>query len=92
VLIGADKGRYNLDEQTVTVDGPVKLVGPDDYRLQTRDLTVRFKDQSAVSDGPVEGSMSLGPFRAHRLRAALAERKIGLEGGARLKSVQGAVR
>jgi lipopolysaccharide export system protein LptC len=92
VLIQANKGRYNLDAQTIAIDGPVKVNGPDDYRIQTRDLTVNMKNRQALSDGPVEGSLSLGQFRADRLRADLEQRTIVLEGGARLKIVQGAVR
>jgi len=92
VLIGADKGRYNIDAQIVAIDGPVRVTGPDDYRIQTRDLKVSLKDRVAASDGPVEGSMKLGQFRANRLRADLDERKVVLDGGARLKIVQGAVR
>lgn len=92
VLIGANKGRYNIEKQTIAIDGPVRVVGPDDYRLQTRDLNVDLKSRIAASDGPVEGSMSLGQFRADRLRADLGERKVVLEGGARLKIVQGVVR
>jgi lipopolysaccharide export system protein LptC len=92
VVIGANKGRYNLEAQTVAVDGPVRVTGPDDYRLQTRDLKVDLNKRVAVSEGPVEGSMRLGQFRADRLRADLGERKVVLEGGARLKIVQGVVR
>jgi lipopolysaccharide export system protein LptC len=92
VLIGANKGRYNIENQTVAIDGPVRVVGPDDYRLQTRDLNVDLNKRVAASDGPVEGSMSLGQFRADHLRADLGERKVVLEGGARLKIVQGVVR
>ncbi|QIK78787.1 LPS export ABC transporter periplasmic protein LptC [Sphingomonas piscis] len=92
VLIGANKGRYNIEQQTVAVDGPVRVIGPDDYRIQTRDLHVSMKERTAVSDGPVEGSMTLGQFRADRLRADLGERKVVLDGRARLKIVQGAVR
>ena len=92
VLIQANKGRYNLEAQTVAVDGPVRVTGPDDYRLQTRDLNVNLKSRIAASNGPVNGSMSLGQFRADRLRADLGERKVVLEGGARLKIVQGVVR
>jgi lipopolysaccharide export system protein LptC len=92
VIIGANKGRYNIEEQTVAVDGPVRVTGPDDYRLQTRDLNVDLKNRIAVSDGPVQGSTNLGQFRADRLRADLGERKVVLEGGARLKIVQGVVR
>ena len=92
VLIGANKGRYNIEAQTVSIDGPVRVIGPDDYRLQTRDLHVNMKSRMAASDGPVEGSMTLGTFRADRLTADLGERKVVLDGGARLKIVQGAVR
>jgi lipopolysaccharide export system protein LptC len=92
VLIGADKGRYNIEAHTVAIDGPVRVTGPDDYRLQTRDLNVNLKNRIAVSDGPIEGSMRLGQFRADRLRADLGERRVVLEGRARLKIVQGAVR
>jgi lipopolysaccharide export system protein LptC len=92
VLIGANKGRYNIEAHTVAIDGPVRVTGPDDYRLQTRDLNVNLKNRIAVSDGPIEGSMRLGQFRADRLRADLGERRVVLEGRARLKIVQGAVR
>jgi lipopolysaccharide export system protein LptC len=36
--------------------------------------------------------MRLGQFQAGQLRADLGERKVVLDGGARLKIVQGAVR
>ena len=92
VSIAANQGYYNLDEQKVQVSGPVRVVGPDGYRLATRDVTVDLKERTMVSNGPVAGSMQLGQFRAGRLRADLGERKVVLEGGGRLKIVQGTVR
>jgi lipopolysaccharide export system protein LptC len=92
VIIGANKGRYNIEEQTVAIDGPVRVTGPDDYRIVSRDLTVDLKNRTATSDGPVEGSMRLGQFRANRLRADLGASTITLDQGVRLKIVQGAVR
>jgi len=44
------------------------------------------------SDGGVSGRMELGQFEAGRLRANLESRTIVLDGGTRLKIVQGAVR
>ena len=41
LLIAANQGRYNLDTQKVAIDGPVKVAGPDGYRLETRDVTRR---------------------------------------------------
>jgi lipopolysaccharide export system protein LptC len=92
MLIAANKGRYNLDAQRVNIDGPVKVAGGGGYRLGTRDVTVDLKTRRMESAGPVAGSMRLGQFQAGKLRADLGSRTVVLDGGARLKIVQGAVR
>ena len=92
VVIGANKGRYNLDNQRVMIDGPVKVAGPDGYRLATRDVTVDLKQRNLASAGPVAGAMRLGQFQAGQLHANLGDRTVVLDHGARLKIVQGAVR
>ncbi len=92
VMFGANQGRYNLDTQRIVIEGPIRVLGPDGYRLMTRDVTVDLKSRELFSAGPVSGQMQLGQFRANRLRADLGERTIVLDGGARLKIVQGAVR
>jgi lipopolysaccharide export system protein LptC len=90
--IAANQGRYNLDTQKVAIDGPVRVAGPNGYRLDTRDVTVDLKQRQLASAGPVSGQMRLGQFQAGRLHGDLGERKVVLDGGARLKIVQGAVR
>ena len=92
LLVAANQGRYNLDTQKVNVDGPVKVVGGDGYRLATRDVTVDLKNRHLASAGPVAGSMRLGEFQAGQLQADLGTRTVVLDHGARLKIVQGAVR
>ena len=92
VTIAANQGRYNLDTQQIGIAGPVRIVGPDEYRLQTRDVTVDLKRRRLASGGPVSGSMTLGQFSAGRMSADLAQRTVVLNGGARLKIVQGVVR
>jgi lipopolysaccharide export system protein LptC len=92
LLIAANQGRYNIDTQQVAVNGPIQVAGPDGYRLQTRDVSVDLKSRQLASGGPVSGQMRLGQFQAGQLRADLGERKVVLDGGARLKIVQGAVR
>jgi lipopolysaccharide export system protein LptC len=92
LVMGANYARYDLDTQQVVVDGPVRVVGPDGYRLETRDVKVDLKQRQLASSGPVAGQMRLGQFQAGQLRADLGERKVVLDGGARLKIVQGAVR
>ena len=92
LVVAANQGRYNLDTQKVNVDGPVKVVGGDGYRLATRDVTVDLKHKQLASDGPVSGAMRLGEFQAGQLHADLGARTVVLDHGARLKITQGAVR
>jgi lipopolysaccharide export system protein LptC len=92
VTIRANLGRYNLDEQKVRVLGPIGVTGPDGYRLNTSNVTVDLKERRVTGSGGVTGEMKLGQFSAGSLRADLGQRTVSLEGGARLKIVQGAVR
>ncbi|HWI88854.1 MAG TPA: LPS export ABC transporter periplasmic protein LptC [Sphingomicrobium sp.] len=92
LMISANQGRYNLDTQKIAIDGPVRVLGGDGYGLATRDVTVDMKQRKLQSAGPVSGSMRLGDFQAGRLQADLGSRTVVLNGGARLKIVQGAVR
>lgn len=92
VTIAANQGRYDLDTHLVDIVGPVRVLGPEDYRLETRDVTVDLKQRTIRSQGRASGTMRLGQFQAGNLSADLGERKIVLGGGARLKIVQGAVR
>ena len=45
------------------IDGPVRVVGPDGYRLATRDVRVDLDKRTMQSRGPVSGSMELASSR-----------------------------
>lgn len=92
LLIAANQGRYNVDTQRVAIDGPIKVVGTDGFHLRTSDVLVDLKQRHLASHGPASGEMRLGDFRANRIQADLGEHKVVLDGGARLKIIQGAVR
>ncbi len=92
LTIAALRGRYNLEQEWVRIDGPVSVAGSGGYRLATRDVTVDLDKRNLVSRGPVSGSMELGQFQAGQLRADLDARTVSLEKGVRLKIYQGAVR
>ncbi|MEO7654476.1 MAG: LPS export ABC transporter periplasmic protein LptC [Sphingomicrobium sp.] len=92
LTIAANRGRYDIDAQRIAIDGPVSVAGPDGYRLSTSNVLVDMKARHLESRGRVAGRMRLGSFEAGRLEADLGERTISLEGGVRLKIVQGAVR
>ena len=92
MVINADRGNYNLDSQMVQVNGPVKVVGADGYRLDTSNVQVDMKQHQMSSTGPVSGSMKLGTFQAGGMQADLGTRTVVLNKGVRLKIVQGGVR
>jgi lipopolysaccharide export system protein LptC len=90
--IAANAGRYNMDSEIVSVDGPVRFNTSDGYTLLTRDVSIGLKSRIVASDRPVTGQMPLGRFSAGRFRADLSSRTVVLDGRARLHIVQGAVR
>jgi lipopolysaccharide export system protein LptC len=92
VTVAANQGQYNLDQQKVSVQGPVRVNGPKGESLITRNVTVDLKQNTMTGQGGVAGRMKLGQFEAGRLRADLDSGTVVLDGGTRLKIVQGAVR
>jgi lipopolysaccharide export system protein LptC len=85
-------GRYNLDEQKVSIDGPVRVAGPDGYKLETRDVGVDLKRRTLASRGRVTGEMRLGSFEAGRMTADLGTHEVVLTDKVHLNIKQGAVR
>ena len=92
LLMAANQGRYDLDTQQMDVVGPVRVIGADGYRLETRNVKVDLKQRTMTSQGAASGAMRLGEFHAGKMSADLGERKVVLDGGVRLKITQGAVR
>ena len=88
----ADRSRYNLESQDAFVVGPIYFTGPDNYRLETRDVTIDLDEHMMSSEGRVDGTMPLGNFSADRLQAGLDRREVTLQGNARLHIVQGGLR
>jgi lipopolysaccharide export system protein LptC len=87
--IHADKGRYDMDNENIAVDGPVRFDSADGYHVTTRDVLVDMNDRVAHSRGPVDGTMPLGHFSANRMSADLDRHIVRLDGRARLHIVQG---
>lgn len=91
-VIVANLAQYNLDQQKVQVVGPVKVTGPEGYKLDTSNVSIDLKQRQVTGSGGVQGQMRLGQFTAGRMTADLSDRTVTLDQGARLKIVQGAVR
>lgn len=90
--IRALRGLYDLEGETVEINGPVRVTGPDNYSLAANDVKVDLNERRMMSNKPVSGTMKLGEFRAGNLSADLDQRVVRLDGGVRLKITQGAVR
>ncbi|MDQ3139185.1 MAG: LPS export ABC transporter periplasmic protein LptC [Pseudomonadota bacterium] len=88
----ANKGRYDLASETVDVTGPLLFTAHDGYRMQTRDVTIDLNSRTLTGSGRVEGRIPLGTFSADRMTASLPDRRVTLNGRARLHIVQGGAR
>ena len=83
----ANQGRYNMDTEQVTMEGPIAFRGPDGYTLDTHDATVDLKTRRLQSGGAVTGTVWQGTFSANRLDADLDTHTVTLTGNARLHIV-----
>jgi lipopolysaccharide export system protein LptC len=90
--IRADRGRYNMDNENIAIDGPVRFDSADGYHITTRDVFVTMNDRMARSRTPVDGTMPLGHFAADRISADLENHIVRLDGRARLHIVQARAR
>ncbi|KQU52895.1 LPS export ABC transporter periplasmic protein LptC [Sphingomonas sp. Leaf339] len=83
--IVAGQGRYNMDNERVTLDGPIAVRAAGGYRLDTRDATLDLQSRQMQSTGAVTGTVPQGVFSANRMRADLESRTVTLDGNARLR-------
>jgi lipopolysaccharide export system protein LptC len=91
-VLNAPAGRYDIEQQRVTVDGMVRFAAADGYRLSARGVSISLPERSLVGQGRVEGTVPAGSFRADGIRADLDARTVTLEGNARLRMVPGQMR
>ena len=88
-FLRAGQGRYDMTNENIAIDGPVRFDEAGGYRVVTRDVTLDMKTRMLASQKPIDGTMPLGRFTADRLRANLDTRVIDLDGRVRLHIVQG---
>lgn len=90
--LSAEGGVYDIDAETVTVDGPVRFTANDGYAMTARGVSVDLKARMMRGDDGVSGEVPAGTFAADTMRADLSARTITLEGDARLTMVPGQLR
>lgn len=87
-VVNARRGTYNMDKETVAIEGPIQFQSANGYRLTTRDVDIQLEQRRLRSRGSVEGRIPAGTFRADNLSADLEARTVTLEGNARLRMEQ----
>lgn len=87
--LDADSGRYDPSDDTVAIDGPLRFVAADGYRLDTGNVGFDMKSRRLSSGQRVTGNLPIGTFSADRLSADLDARIVRLSGNARLRINQG---
>lgn len=90
--LSADGGVYDIDKETVAVDGPVRLTASDGYAMTASGVSVDLKSRTMRGDTGVSGQVPAGTFSANSLRADLAARTITLEGNAHFTMIPGQLR
>jgi lipopolysaccharide export system protein LptC len=78
--IQANRGRYNLDLQQVSILGPVRVNGPEGEQLFTRDVVVDLKSRT-VTGGNGTGVGRQGDVAAGSIDGDLRSKQLGLNGG-----------
>jgi lipopolysaccharide export system protein LptC len=90
--LSAEGGAYDIDQETVAVDGTVRLSAADGYSMTASGVSVDLKSRTMRGNAGVSGAVPAGTFSANTLRADLAGRTITLEGNARFTMIPGQLR
>lgn len=89
--ISAQRGSYNLNRETMRVNGPLAVTSPD-YNMVASNVELSLKDKTMQSFGAVSGRTKVGTFEAKRLKADLETRVVRLDGGVHLRINQNAIK
>lgn len=81
----AGQGHYDMQKDTVSVDGPATFRGENGYKIDTRNAVVDLNQRTMKSDEKVEGTTPLGTFSGDSIQADLQNRTVRLQGNAHLR-------
>jgi lipopolysaccharide export system protein LptC len=90
--IDAPDGAYDINSDMVHVDGPVQVSTAGGYRMSASNVSIDLKRRRVIGAGGINGAVPTGTFSANRIEADLAERRVALQGNARLRMVPGQLR
>lgn len=90
--ISADSGAYDIEREVMSVDGQLRMSAADGYEFVASGVSVDLPARRMTGEDGVEGAVPAGTFSADRIVADLDERRISLQGNARLLMQPGELR
>jgi len=90
--LSAPGGVYDIDEDIVAVDGELRLRTADGYQMTASGVSFDLERRMMLGEGGVEGAIPAGTFSANTMQTQVDERKITLDGNARLTLIPGQLR
>jgi lipopolysaccharide export system protein LptC len=90
--ISADSGAYDIEREVMSVDGQLRMSAADGYEFVASGVSVDLPSRRMTGEDGVEGAVPAGTFSADRIVADLDERRISLQGNARLLMQPGELR
>ena len=90
--IVARNSAYNMETEKVAVPGLVQVKGAGGYSIDASNVSIDLKTRTLAGQGGVTGTLNIGNFSANQLSADLDQRIVRLQGNARLRINQGALK
>ena len=90
--IGAQAGAYDINEEVMSVIGPLRMTAADGYSMVADGVSVDLNEKRMVGSDGVEGAVPAGNFSADRIEVDLGERTLTLIGDAKLYMRPGELR
>lgn len=81
----APSGRYFLEQDRLTISGPVTLRSGFGYSLDSDAIAIDLGERRVSTDAPVSGTLPLGRFRAGAMRGDLQGEHLTLYRGVHLR-------
>ncbi|WP_325063800.1 LPS export ABC transporter periplasmic protein LptC [Pseudoblastomonas halimionae] len=90
--IVAPDGVFDLDANTVAVDGTIRFTASDGYSVSATGVEIDLEDQVITGSGGVSGAIPAGTFSAGSMRVDLPTRTLRLSGRAKFRMIPGRLR
>jgi lipopolysaccharide export system protein LptC len=82
---------YDMENEVVSVVGPVTFQSADGYKLDMTNVSIGLKSRKVTSNGAVAGQLPKGSVSGGAMQADLTARQVAISGGVTAQLPQGSV-